>query len=116
ILFLLAILLIFSGRLSAQELQCNVVVNLGPKVQLPDRTIINDMQNAIFQFMNTRQWTSDVFRTEERINCNLYLTITELPAIGVFSASVQVQSSRPVFGTGYSTPVFSFVDKEWIFE
>ena len=109
-------LLCFAAGLQAQELQCNVVVNLGPKVQMPDRSIITDMQNAIFQFMNTRQWTNDIYRPEERIEANLYITITEIPQIGSFRASVQVQSSRPVFGTGYSTPVFSFVDKDWAFD
>ena len=116
-LFALAVfLLVFCSQLAAQELQCNVVVNLGPKVQLPDRSIITDMQNAIFQFMNTRQWTNDIYRPEERIEANMYITITEIPQIGVFKAKVQVQSSRPVFGTGYATPVFSFVDQDWTFD
>jgi hypothetical protein len=39
-----------------------------------------------------------------------------MPAIGSFSASVQVQSARPVFNSNYTSLLFNFADREWEFE
>lgn len=101
--------------LSAQELNCSVSVN-ATQVQTSDRGIFKDMENAIEQFMNGRRWTNDAYKTHEKIDCNFLITITKMPAIGSFSASVQVQSARPVFNTNYSSLMFNFADRDWEFE
>src|SRR5687767_175127 len=113
LLFFLLLTGTFSGQ--AQELQCNVVVNTD-NFQVTDKSVFTEMQSSIFEFMNTRRWTNDVFKNEERISCNLYITITGSQQLGVYDASVQIQSNRPVFGSGYSTPVLSFVDQQWTIE
>lgn len=74
------------------------------------------MKLSIEQFMNGRKWTNDNYRNHEKINCSILITITEMPSIGVFTASVQVQSARPVFNTNYSSLVFNFADRDWSFE
>jgi hypothetical protein len=114
---ILLLFFLFTGTYSsrAQELQCNVVVNTD-NYQVTDKSVFADMQSAIFEFMNTRRWTNDVFKNEERISCNLYINITGSQQLGSYDASVQIQSNRPVFGSGYSTPVLSFVDQQWTFE
>src|SRR5690606_34995602 len=48
--------------------------------------------------------------------CNLLITITKMPSIGNFQASVQIQSARPVYNSTYSSLVFNFADREWEFE
>ena len=114
---LLLILLIASTRLSsvAQELNASVTIN-ATQIQTSDRTIFKDMKMSIEQFLNSRKWTSDEFKTHEKINCNFLITITKMPSIGSFSASVQVRSSRPVFNTNYSTLLLNFADRDWEFE
>lgn len=104
----------FSG-ISAQELKCNVTINAS-QVQTSDQGIFKEMKNSIEQFMNTRKWTNDAFKTHEKINCNFLITITKMPSIGSFEASVQVQSARPVFNTNYPTLLFNFADRDWEFE
>jgi hypothetical protein len=66
--------------------------------------------------MNGRKWSGDTYKNYEKINCNLLITITKMPSIGSFSATVQVQSARPVFNTNYSTLVLNFADRDWEFE
>src|SRR5690606_16200299 len=83
----------------AQELNCIVTVNVGPKVQTTDRTVFTDMKNAFQQFMNTRKWTNDTYLPHEKINCSILININDMPAIGFFSASVQIQAARPVYNT-----------------
>lgn len=99
----------------AQELKCSVSINAS-QIQTSDASIFKDMENAIEQFMNTRKWTNDAYKNHEKIVCNFLITITKMPAIGSFSASVQVQSARPVFNSNYTSLLFNFADREWEFE
>ena len=112
------ILLIFLGlpfSSLAQELNCAVSIN-ATQIQTSDAGIFKDMENAIEQFMNGRKWTNDTYKTHEKIVCNFLITITKMPAIGSFSASVQVQSARPVYNSSYTSLLFNFADREWEFE
>lgn len=99
----------------SQELNCAVTINAS-QIQTSDRGIFKDMENAIEQFMNGRKWTNDTFKNHEKILCNFLVTITKMPAIGSFSASVQVQSARPVYNSTYTSLLFNFADREWEFE
>ena len=54
-----------------QELNCNVVVNVGPQVETTERRVFQDMETSFFQFMNGRRWTNDVFTSSEKINCTI---------------------------------------------
>jgi hypothetical protein len=99
----------------AQELKCSVTINAS-QITTSDRGVFKEMENAIEQFMNGRKWTNDSYKIHEKINCNLLITITKMPAIGNFTASVQVQSARPVFNTNYQSLLFNFADRDWEFE
>ena len=99
----------------AQELKCTVSIN-ATQVQTTDLGIFRDMKLAIEQFMNSRKWTNDSYKPFEKISCNMLITITKMPAIGNFAASVQIQSARPVYNTNYSSLVFNFADRDWEFE
>ena|SRR6478752_3518609 len=116
--FIIAVLLIFGLALQvkAQELNCEVTINTEQLQQATDKRLFREMRNQIFNYMNNTRWTNDVYKKDERINCKLFITITNMPEIGTFKATVQVISSRPVYGTGYETVVFSNIDKDWAFE
>jgi hypothetical protein len=113
--FILTAVLLSSFSIRGQELNCIVNINAG-QVQTSDRGIFKDMKTAVEQFMNSRKWTNDTYKNHEKINCSLLITITKMPSIGSFSASVQVQSARPVYNTNYSSLVFNFADRDWEFE
>jgi len=100
---------------SGQELNCNVVVN-ADQIQTTERGVFKDMETAFSQFMSTRKWTSDIFAAEERINCNMIITIDKMPSIGTFSATVQIQAARPIYNTNYESIIFNFADRDWQFE
>jgi hypothetical protein len=99
----------------AQELQCEVVIN-SDQIQATDKRVFAEMRTAIDNFINNRRWTTDVYKAEERIRCRMLVTITQMPQIGNYTAVVQVVSNRPIYGTGYETPLLSFIDKNWTFE
>ncbi|MBT28971.1 MAG: DUF4835 domain-containing protein [Thalassobius sp.] len=99
---------------SAQELQCNVEIN-SERVQTQQTQIFEDMQNAITEFMNTTKWTDDEYEENEKIKCNLLIILGSNSTVNTFEANVQIQSSRPVFGTDYETPLINFLDNKWGF-
>jgi hypothetical protein len=111
----LFIVLTFSVISYGQELNCIITVNES-QIQSTDRNVFKDMKNTIEQFMNGRKWTNDSYKNHEKINCNIMLTITKMPSIGVFEASVQVRSARPIFNTNYSSLLLNFADRDWQFE
>lgn len=114
-LFLLLFLLYFCDTAFAQELNCQVVVN-DERAQTSDRQVFRDMEQAFTQFMNNRKWTDQNYAPQERIDCNLAITIESMPAVGFYNATVQIQSSRPVYNTNYNTLVLNFADRDWQFE
>jgi hypothetical protein len=115
--FILLFIFFTKPFLYGQELNCNVKIDYS-NIQLTtaDKALINDVQNAIMNFMNTRKWTNDVFNPEERIKCNIYITVTSLPAFGSFEATASIQSSRPVFESTYESTLLNFFDKKFNFD
>src|SRR5687768_5643608 len=99
----------------AQELNCSVSINAS-QIQTSDAGLFKDLENSIEQLMNGRKWTNDTYKNHEKIVSNILITITKMPSIGNFSASVQVQSARPVFNSSYTSLLFNFADREWEFE
>ena len=105
----------FVTPLLAQELNCRVVVN-AQRIQTTERKIFSDMETAFEQFLNNRKWTDDEYTAEERINCNIILTLDpneSTPSSGRWGASVQILSSRPVYNTDYETILLNFADRDW---
>lgn len=108
-------ILLFAGTLPAQELNCRVSVD-ARQIQSTERRIFEDMETAFSQFMNNRKWTEDEYELEERINCNIIVTLESQPSIGNFTATVQVLSARPIYGSAYESVLLNFADRDWAFE
>ena len=85
-------------------------------IQITDPSLIPSLQTAIYEFLNNRKWTDDVFQNYERIDCKLIVTISEELSSSKFRATAAIQSSRPVYNSDYKTVIFNFADKEWEFE
>jgi len=98
----------------SQELNCRVVIN-HQQISISDPSIFDEMETDITEFLNNRKWTNDEFQLEERINCNFLITLTDMSTIGSFGATVQVISSRPIYGTEYETVLLNFADRDWSF-
>ncbi|MFV0572348.1 MAG: DUF4835 family protein [Xanthomarina gelatinilytica] len=97
----------------AQELNCNVVIN-AEQTGNSNLPVFKTLEKQIFEFVNTTKWTNKEFATQERIECSMYINVTDY-AGDVFNATIQVQSSRPVYGSSYTTPVHNVNDKDFTF-
>lgn len=98
----------------AQELNCQVVVNAEQTGQA-NTSVFKTLQNSLGEFINQTQWTSKEFLPQERINCSMFINISDYDT-NSFSGTIQVQSSRPVFGSTMVTPVFNFNDQQFSFQ
>ena len=120
IALLLAYISLFFS-LQAQELKVNVIVDSEQIKETgtgsyTDKTFFRDMQVQISTFLNTTKWTKIQFKPEERLSCNLYITIREVPSQNQFKGTAQFQSSRPVYASSYESILMDFVDTYFEFE
>lgn len=107
-------LLIFGLQCFAQELKCTVQIN-AQKLQTTEARVFKTLESHAFEFMNNRKWTDDVFLNEEKIECSVFINITEELGTDKFRAQVSIQSSRPAFNSAYNTVLLNFADKDWVF-
>ena len=113
-LFLVITFLLCSRLAISQELNCQVVVN-AEQTGEANLAVFQTLQNSLTEFVNQNKWTSREFLPHERINCSLFINISEYDG-DFFKGTIQVQSSRPVFGSTMTTPVFNFNDQDFAFE
>ncbi len=111
---LILVLIALVNASLAQELNCKVTVN-SDQIQGSDKHIYETLKTAIFEFMNNRKWTSEVFKAEERIECNILINISDRPSADKFTASIQVAANRPIYKSSYNSPLFNYNDKEFTF-
>ncbi|MBX2899900.1 MAG: DUF4835 family protein [Cyclobacteriaceae bacterium] len=99
----------------AQELYFKVTVN-ADQIQTTDRAVFKDMERAFATFLNTRKWSTDSYKSYEKINCALFINISKMPSIGNFVANAQITAARPVYNSNYESVLLNFADREWEFE
>ncbi|WP_291115793.1 DUF4835 family protein [Flavobacterium sp. UBA6135] len=99
--------------ISAQELNCEVKIN-SDRVTATNQQIFKTLETSLNEFVNKTKWTNQTFKQNERIECSMFINVAEFNA-NAFSATIQVQASRPVYNSLYSTPIFNFNDKDFSF-
>lgn len=109
----IAVLFGTASSLRAQELNCTVEVNAS-QLSANEQTF-ETLQQAINDYMNTTKFTGAHFSPNEKIECRLFLTVTEY-SDGVVKGDLQIQSSRPVYNSSYTTTLLNFKDNKIEFE
>ena len=97
----------------AQELNCLVTVNAA-QVQGSNVQVFTTLEKSLSEFINQTQWTDKEVKVEERINCAMNIIITSRDN-NSFQASIQVQSTRPIYGSTYDSPVLNIRDEKFSF-
>jgi hypothetical protein len=99
---------LFALTASAQQLNCTVTVN-SEKISNANPNTFRTLETAINDFVNRTDWTGQAVKQNERINCSMFITLNSFESNN-FSGTIQIQSSRPVLHSTYSTPIFNFND------
>ncbi len=108
LLFLLCAIAVFSTQ--AQELNCTVSIDAEQTGQ-PNLQIFRTLEKQLLEFVNNTKWTDNEYKTQERIDCNMSLIISEYDGDS-FVATIQIQSSRTAFDSTYDSPVYNYFDKQ----
>lgn len=106
-------LFLLSGSLATAQLNCTVTVNSETIANANPQTF-KTLQKAISEFVNKTDWTGSPYKQHERINCSMYITLNSYNA-DQYTATIQVQSARPIYNSTYSSPVLNINDKDFSF-
>lgn len=109
IIILLSILWL-PATLTGQELNCEVEIN-SDQVQGTNKQVFETLKGAINDYMNTTTFTTAQFAANEKIVCKLFFTIKEYDD-NTFTGDLQVQSTRPVYNSSYTTTLLNFKDSK----
>ncbi len=110
IILLLALICISIG-VRGQEFRCNVSVS-SSRVEGTYKQVFESMRTDIYEFMNNRKWSDNVFTTDERIECTIFIQITDQVSTDEFKGTIQVQLNRPVFNSSYTTSLLNIKDND----
>lgn len=114
--FLIPFMLMISTSINSmsQELICNVEVNTSA-IEGTNKSVFETLQQSISDYLNETKFTNAVFSQNERIECRLFLTVKEYSNDRI-KGDLQLQLSRPVFNSSYTTTLFNFKDTKVEFD
>ncbi|ARV14725.1 DUF4835 domain-containing protein [Polaribacter sp. SA4-12] len=113
-LVFLSLLMFSISVMKSQELNCLVTVNYN-QVQGSNTQVFKTLENSLSEFVNQTKWTNKEVKAEERIDCAFTIIISSRDA-NTFKATLQVQSTRPVFGSTYASPILNLKDNDFNFK
>lgn len=108
------ILVLFVSSIQAQELNCKVIVNYD-KITNANNQIFKSLETSLNEFVNKTAWTEKTYKDDEKINCSMFITLNSYDSNN-FEASIQVQASRPVYNSTFSSPILNINDKDFYFQ
>ena len=113
-LLFLSLLMFSISVMNSQELNCLVTVNYN-QVQGSNTQVFKTLEKSLTEFVNQTKWTNKEVKAEERIDCAFTIIISSRDA-NTFKATLQVQSTRPVFGSTYASPILNLKDNDFDFK
>lgn len=93
---------------AAQELNCTVEIN-SDQVPGSNKSVFETLKEAVTEYMNTTKFSNAQLSAAERLDCRLFLTVKEYND-NVVKGDIQVQLTRPVYNSSYTTTLLNFKD------
>ncbi len=95
---------------NGQELKCKVSIQSPLLQNTDDKRILSSLEKAMYDFMNTRTWTKNVYANNEKIECNMIVNITSKTGNYDYSGTLLVTSARPTYKSNLNSTVLNFQD------
>lgn len=76
--------------------------------------IFDILENSLQEFINQTAFTSEEYSDLQKIDCSFFITINSYES-DRFQANIQVQASRPIFGSTIKTPIINVRDQDFNF-
>ena len=111
-----AVLIAAAGGLGAQaqEFRATVAVN-SQQIEGTNKNVFETLKEALNTYMNETKFSDATFSPNEKIECRLFFTIAEY-SDDRMKGDLQVQLSRPVYNSTYTTTLFNFRDQKIEFD
>lgn len=101
---------------TAQELLVKVSIN-SSQVESTDKSVFENLQQTLEQWMNDKQWTELQFQQNERINVNFNITVQKYDkSNNRFTCTAMIQANRPVYNSAYTTTLYNNKDGDFNFD
>ena len=100
--------------MKSQELNCLVTVNYS-QIQGSNTQVFKTLEKSLTEFINQTKWTNKDIKPEERIDCAFTIIITSRDD-NTFKGTIQIQSSRPVYDSSYTSPILNLKDNDFNFK
>lgn len=113
ILLILFIFIFFIGGTTAQEFNSTVTIDARQTGQVRLR-IFKILEESLQEFINQTAFTNEKYTELQKIECSFFITINNFES-DRFQADIQVQASRPVFGSTIKTPIINIKDEDFNF-
>lgn len=111
---LILVFLFLFANVQSQELNCKVIVNYD-KITNVNTQIFKSLETSLNDFVNKTVWSEKTFKENEKISCTYFITVNSFENNN-FEASIQVQSSRPIYNSSFSSPLLNINDKDFSFQ
>lgn len=98
----------------SQELKAEVEVN-ATAIEGSSKSVFETLQSSISEYINNRTWTTTQFSPNERIECRFYFVAKEYKDDRI-KGELQIQLSRPVYNSTYTTTLLNFKDSKIEFD
>ena len=114
--YLTLLYILLAVSVEAQELQVKVTIN-SSQVEGSDKSVFENLQQTLEQWMNDRQWTELQFQKNERINVNFNITVAKYDkGNNRFTCTAMIQANRPVYNSAYTTTLYNNKDGDFNFD
>lgn len=112
--FIIVICMFFANIAAAQEIKCDIAINSS---QIPgsDKSVFENMQTALYEFINNTKWTNINFKPSEKIECSMVITLKERTDSDSYTGELNMALRRPCYKSSYTTPMFNYVDPKFAF-
>lgn len=108
LLFLLLATFLWSKGLlvHAQELNCKVQINT-EQISGTDKAVYENLKSVVQEYLNTTKFSNVQLSNFEKVDCSILFVFKSREA-NTHTCDFQIQSSRPVYGTNYTTSLLNF--------
>ena len=113
-ILILITLLVSTLTVQSQELNATVTIDAVQTGQ-PNLQVFRTLEEQLVEFLNNTTWTNKEYKNQERIDCNFTLIIQSFESTS-FTGDLQIQSSRPIYGSIYDSPIYNYNDRQFSFD
>ena len=109
------ILFVFSSIYAfSQELKATVSINTD-QVTNVNTQIFKNLEKQVFDFLNNTKFSEKVVKQNEKVACSFFFIVNKFESNN-FEVTLQINSTRPVYNSTFTTPILNINDKDVSFK